>query len=557
MSQPEPLRPGARVGRYRLLERIGAGGMAEVFAARTEGAEGFARTVAIKVVHADVADEEHLLALIDEARVASWLRHPNVVQVLELDRHGDGLYMVMEYLDGWGLDRVLKKAVARGVKATPDAVAALGLQVCEALEYAHQARSDSGQPLDLVHRDIKPSNLMLDARGHVKVVDFGIAKATGLERRTATGVGKGTPAYMSPEQLYGKPVSAASDLFALGCVLFEMATGRLLFEAEAFGPLIMRRQEGFAEADRADLQAACPSLAEAIGGALTQDPEDRVQTAADLATALRAASPGEPRAPLVAWLTDVFDGDPASQTRTLSGAVSPTAAGLGVSATALGVSATAPGVPATAPGVPATQKLPAREDGPDVAATRLVPPPRRSSRAPFLLLAAALTVAVLGIALWPNPDPVAVRTVPSPEPTPEATPEPTPEPAPDPTPELFIPPEPTPTPAPTPTPEPVTAAPDPTPAAAPAPGSARGLVHFTLVPSGTVEVVGQGTVRTPGKIRLPPGEHDVRMLDKEGGVLGTTRIRVQSGETSRCVWKRSGGAMKMLVDSTEPCQLAP
>ena len=557
MSQPEPLRPGARVGRYRLLERIGAGGMAEVFAARTEGAEGFARTVAIKVVHADVADEEHLLALIDEARVASWLRHPNVVQVLELDRHGDGLYMVMEYLDGWGLDRVLKKAVARGVKATPDAVAALGLQVCEALEYAHQARSDSGQPLDLVHRDIKPSNLMLDARGHVKVVDFGIAKATGLERRTATGVGKGTPAYMSPEQLYGKPVSAASDLFALGCVLFEMATGRLLFEAEAFGPLIMRRQEGFAEADRADLQAACPSLAEAIGGALTQDPADRVQTAADLAAALRAASPGERRAPLVAWLTDVFDGDPASQTRTLAGTVSPTAPGLGVSATAPAVPATAPGVPATAPGVPATQKLPAREDSPDVAATRLVPPPRKSSRAPFLLLAAALTLAVLGVAFWPDPDPVAVRTVPSPEPTPEATPEPTPEPAPDPTPELFIPPEPTPTPTPTPTPEPVTAAPDPTPAAAPAPGSARGLVHFTLVPSGTVEVVGQGTVRTPGKIRLPPGEHDVRMLDKEGGVLGTTRIRVQSGETSRCVWKRSGGAMKMLVDSTEPCQLAP
>jgi len=557
LSQPEPLRPGARVGRYRLLERIGAGGMAEVFAARTEGAEGFARTVAIKVVHADVADEEHLLALIDEARVASWLRHPNVVQVLELDRHGDGLYMVMEYLDGWGLDRVLKKAVARGVKATPDAVAALGLQVCEALEYAHQARSDSGQPLDLVHRDIKPSNLMLDARGHVKVVDFGIAKATGLERRTATGVGKGTPAYMSPEQLYGKPVSAASDLFALGCVLFEMATGRLLFEAEAFGPLIMRRQEGFAEADRADLQAACPSLAEAIGGALTQDPADRVQTAADLAAALRAASPGERRAPLVAWLTDVFDGDPASQTRTLAGTVSPTAPGLGVSATAPAVPATAPGVPATAPGVPATQKLPAREDSPDVAATRLVPPPRKSSRAPFLLLAAALTLAVLGVAFWPDPDPVAVRTVPSPEPTPEATPEPTPEPAPDPTPELFIPPEPTPTPTPTPTPEPVTAAPDPTPAAAPAPGSARGLVHFTLVPSGTVEVVGQGTVRTPGKIRLPPGEHDVRMLDKEGGVLGTTRIRVQSGETSRCVWKRSGGAMKMLVDSTEPCQLAP
>ena len=530
MTAPEPLRPGARVGRYQLLERIGAGGMAEVFAARTEGAEGFARTVAIKVVHADVADEEHLLALIDEARVASWLRHPNIVQVHELDRHGDGLYMVMEYLDGWPLDSVLKKAAAAGAKAPMEAVVALGLQVCEALAYAHQARSDAGVLLELVHRDIKPSNLMIDARGHIKVVDFGIAKASGLERRTATGVGKGTPAYMSPEQLYGKPVNASSDLFALGCVLFEVATAERLFDADAFGPLIMRRQEGFTAADRGKLDAAAPALADVIERAVAQDPADRFQTADALASALRSV--GERRDALVDWLTAVFDGDPATHSRTLAG------------------------VPEGTP-VARTEQLPARvadDPAPSIAATRLVPAPRRTG--PLLGVLGLVVAGALAFLLWPSPAPVATRTAPAPEPTPTPS-EPTP-PPPEPTLELFVEsaptpdapaPRPTPTPAPQVTPAPVAAAPD----------AARGTVFFTLVPSGTVEVVDQGSVRTPGQIRLPPGVHDVRLLDKEGGVLATTRIRATSGGTSRCVWERSGGTMTLLVDpaGTEPCVLAP
>lgn len=545
MTAPEPLRPGARVGRYRLLERIGAGGMAEVFAARTEGAEGFARTVAIKVVHADVADEEHLLALIDEARVASWLRHPNVVQVHELDRHGDGLYMVMEYLDGWPLDKVLKKAVAAGSRAPADAVVALGLQVCEALEYAHAATSEDGRPLDLVHRDIKPSNLMVDARGHVKVVDFGIAKASGLERRTATGVGKGTPAYMSPEQLYGKEVSPASDLFALGCVLFEMGTGERLFDADAFGPLIMRRQEGFVAADRAKLEAACPALTEVIARSVAQEAAERYQDAASMGVALRAVS-GDARAPLKAWLDSLFAGDAEAHKRNVIDTVNPTQ----------------PGPPM---GVAATAQLPRREVAPtravpeEIGATRLMPPEKKSGVGWILGLAALLAATVIGVAIWPDPDPVAVRTEP---PTLEQPPEPTPEPTPEVTPELFIEPtpaavEPTPAPVeptPRPTPEPT---PEPTPTET-APGSARGVVHFTLRPAGTVEVVGHKAVRTPGQIRLPPGEHDIRLLDKEGGVLLATRIRVDSGGTHRCAWKRAGGQMQLLQDpaGNEPCVLS-
>jgi len=533
------LRPGARVGRYRLLERIGAGGMAEVFAARTEGAEGFARTVAIKVVHS-VADEENILALIDEARVASWLRHPNVVQVIELHRHGDGLYMVMEYLEGWGLDRVLKTASSSGARASLQAVVALGLQVCEALEYAHSARSDDGVPLKLVHRDIKPSNLMLDPRGHVKVVDFGIAKAVGLERRTATGVGKGTPAYMSPEQLYGREVSPSSDLFALGCVLFELATGERLFDADAFGPLIMRRQEGFTPADRARLDAACPELADVIEKAVSQQPEDRFPDAASMAAALRAAGGADVRAPLKEWMTEAFGADLTTLTRKV---VDP-------------AGDTAPGPPI---GVAATEQLPVAPPTPEVGATRLMPPPaRRQGRGWVAMIGGLLLLGVGLIAFWPEPTPIAVRTEPLPEPVTE------PEPTPEATPALALElPEPTPPREPTPAPEPVTRAPEPTPepptVAVAEPVSARGTVHFTLLPSGTVEVVGQGSSVTPAKMRLPPGEHGVRLLDKEGGVLATTRIRVESGGTSRCTWELVSGQMELLVDpaGTDPCVLLP
>ncbi len=540
------LRPGARVGRYRLLERIGAGGMAEVFAARTEGAEGFARIVAIKVVHS-VADEENILALIDEARVASWLRHPNVVQVIELHRHGDGLYMVMEYLEGWGLDRVLKTAATSGARASAQAVVALGLQVCEALEYAHSARSDEGVPLKLVHRDIKPSNLMLDPRGHVKVVDFGIAKAVGLERRTATGVGKGTPAYMSPEQLYGREVSPSSDLFALGCVLFEMATGERLFDADAFGPLIMRRQEGFVAADQERLEAASPELAAVIGKAVSQQPEDRFADAASMAAALRAVGGADVRGPLKAWMTEAFGADLTTLTRRVVDSSSETEPGRPIGVAATEQLPVAPSTPA-----PPT---------PEVGATRLMPsPPRTHGRGPVVMIGGLLLLGVGLIAFWPDPVPIATRTEPAPEPItePEATPEATPA--------LTLElPEPTPAPIPQPTsaPEPATRAPEATPepptVAVAEPASARGTVHFTLLPSGTVEVVGQRSVRTPGEVRLPAGVHDVRLLDKEGGVLATTRIRVTSGGTSRCSWKRVDGQMQLRVDplGTDPCVLVP
>ncbi len=553
MSGGDALRPGARLGRYRLLERVGAGGMAEVFAARTDGAEGFSRVVAIKVVHADASDEEHLLPLIDEARVASSLSHPNVVQVYELDRHGDGLYMVMEFLDGWPLDRLLKLAASRGVRASDEVVAALAGQLLDALAYAHTAPAEDGTPLELVHRDIKPSNLMIDALGLVKVVDFGIARASNIERRTATGVGKGTPAYMSPEQLYGRPVDPRSDVFAAGCVLYELATGQRLFEADAFGPLILRRTEGFTPADQARLEASSPLLAPVIARAVQQEPEDRWDDAAAMAAELRRLHPATERSAVRGWLTEVLGGDPSALRRTV--------AALGEEPR--GADAVEPTVPVAA--VAATLSL-GSTDRPTspLDPTRLVPPTRRAVT-PWLLGGAALVLGGLGI--WGARS--GPRTVPAADPEPAlvraeaptfAVSEPTPAPPPEPTP---APPLPQPVAAPDPTPTPPRPDLEPTPApviaSAPTQDAARGTLKVVLVPSsGFVEVDGGKARSTPADLRLAPGEHAVALLDKERGLLGATKIRIASGETSVCTWHADGGTLTLKPSPFgDPCEVVP
>lgn len=560
------LGPGARVGRYRLIERIGAGGMAEVFAARGEGAEGFSRLVAIKVVHADVDDEEHLLSLIDEARVASWLRHPGIVRVHELDRHGDGLYMVMELLDGWSLDQLLRRAAGRGARADRDVVADLAEQVLDALVYAHGARTEDGRPLELVHRDIKPANLMVDPRGHVDLVDFGIARVSNIERRTATGVGKGTPAYMSPEQLHGRPVDARSDLFALGCVLFELATGQRLFEADSFAGLILRRQQGFGPDDLRRLEEAAPLLAPLVARAVAQSPDERWPDAAAMRDGLHAVVPRPRRGALRDWVADALGGDPEALRRRVGGDAHLEAS-------------LAPTVAPPAAPVTRTEVSPGDGSVGAVEATRLVSPepaPRRGG------LALLLGVAALGGGLWfglrptdaPNeaepvvavePDTVeepavameiegpGSSTPPEPAPAEDAeasaqrTPEPTPAPAPAPAP------PPASRPAPEPTPSPVAVA---TPLAA---ESARGTLHVTVRGgSAEVQVPGVGSWQTPGKRRLAPGVHPVTLLDKEGGVLGSFRVRVGSGARSTCVWERTPSGLNLVPSAFgDPCEILP
>ncbi len=214
-------------GKYEIGERIGGGGMADVFHAVIRGAEGFERKVAVKRIKRNISTDKGFAKLfIVEARLAAKLMHPNVVQTIDFDRDETGcLYLVMELIDGVDL----RELVASG-RVPISAVVFIVCEVLRALDYAHEMVAD-GRPLTIVHRDISPHNIMLSWQGSVKVVDFGIAKAIENSIASRSGSLKGKVAYMSPEQVHGQALDGRSDLFALGVILHELLTGERLFVA--------------------------------------------------------------------------------------------------------------------------------------------------------------------------------------------------------------------------------------------------------------------------------------------------------------------------------------
>jgi serine/threonine-protein kinase len=225
--------PGARVGRYELMSPIARGGMAEVWLAKQSGPEGFEKVVALKRILAAAGNASDFVTMfLDEARIAAQLSHPNIAQIFELADDSGTYYLAMEYLEGETLSHVLRRSrelsrplpIGLAVRVVSDAAAGLG--------HAHQKRSRSGKPLDIVHRDVSPQNIMVTYEGVVKVVDFGIARAAGRAARTQMGSVKGKVTYMSPEQARGETVDARCDVFALGVVLFEALTGTRLHEGD-------------------------------------------------------------------------------------------------------------------------------------------------------------------------------------------------------------------------------------------------------------------------------------------------------------------------------------
>jgi serine/threonine-protein kinase len=216
------------IGPYRLLTRLGAGGMAEVFLAVAYGASGFEKRVAIKTLLPELRGNARLQRLlIEEARLGARLHHRNLVQVHDLGVV-DGVYFVrMDYVDG----RDLGALVQRG-RPLPGLALLIAEEVALALRHVHRAVDDEGRPLGLVHRDISPANILLSREGEVKLADFGVAKATMLADVTQANVRKGKYAYMSPEQVRGDPLTARSDQFSLGVTLVELLTGARPYDGE-------------------------------------------------------------------------------------------------------------------------------------------------------------------------------------------------------------------------------------------------------------------------------------------------------------------------------------
>jgi eukaryotic-like serine/threonine-protein kinase len=220
-----------RVGRYELIAQLATGGMGEVFLARTRGLAGFEKLVVIKRALPSLVKSDRHHLLFAEARLAATLSHANIVQVHDVGREDDApgaVFLAMEFLHGQDV-----RAILRREPRLPLAQAlAIAQSICAGLHYAHEKRDSDGQPLGIVHRDVSPSNVFVTYDGAVKLIDFGIAKATTLPSETQQGTVKGKPGYMSPEQCRGEPLDRRSDLFCVGILLYEMTTGRSPFTAD-------------------------------------------------------------------------------------------------------------------------------------------------------------------------------------------------------------------------------------------------------------------------------------------------------------------------------------
>src|SRR5688572_2958679 len=269
-----------RVGRYVLLDEIGVGGMASVYLGRLVGPVGFARTVAIKRMHPQAAKDPRFAAMfVDEARLAARIHHPNVISTLDVvDEHGE-LFVVMDFVFGEPLSRLLSSARCRGERMPPTIAASIVAGVLHGLHAAHDTRGDGGEPLQIVHRDVSPQNVLVGADGISRVLDFGVAKARGRLSTTRDGELKGKLRYMSPEQvLRGSEVDRRSDVFAVGVVLFEALTGRRLFdgtnEAET-----LRMVLNVEVSTASEFFPELASFDGVLSRALAADPEQRFPTA--------------------------------------------------------------------------------------------------------------------------------------------------------------------------------------------------------------------------------------------------------------------------------------
>ncbi len=286
-SQPKvPQYPAlARFGRFEILGRLARGGMAEVFLAREAEEDGSVRHVVLKRVLPEMADNPDFLAMfLDEGRTAVRLYHANVCHVYESGEIDGSAFMALEWVHGPSLLDVMQRATAKRVPIHWAIAVEIAVQAASALSYVHQAKGLSGRPLNIVHRDVSPHNIMLSWRGHVKLLDFGIAKTSGEERGGSTA---GKYGYMSPEQAQSRPMDARSDIFALGIVLFELLTGHSLYDRPTLLDTlsaIVREPVPSLVALRPELP---PALEHVVHRALAKDPAQRFQTAGELRAALK------------------------------------------------------------------------------------------------------------------------------------------------------------------------------------------------------------------------------------------------------------------------------
>jgi eukaryotic-like serine/threonine-protein kinase len=436
------------VGRYSIYGKIASGGMASVHFGRLVGAVGFSRIVAVKRLHAHLAeDPEFLSTMIDEARLVARIHHPNVVPTLDVVAADGELLVIMEYVRGESLSRLIKAERARGRYVPPSIASAIVVGALHGLHAAHEVTGEGGVPLGIVHRDVSPQNILVGVDGAARVIDFGVAKAAGRLQTTREGVVKGKVAYMAPEHLTGGEVTRAADVYATGVVLWETLTGRRLFDADNDAQLVTPVLAGAKEPPSHYAPDMPPGLDELVMKALALNPAERFASAQEMADMLRSVAPPAFQTDVSRWVEEVASVTLARRLADLAEIESG-------SVTTLPPSTSARAIPASDTGRPAASEggEEARSIASQLSSVTLETPRRNVASSRPARLVGALGVALLlaaGVAtlLWRAPTtsgaavsaPAAagmssVNVVPaSPNPPPPATSGASEEPAPPPT----------------------------------------------------------------------------------------------------------------------------
>ena len=277
---------GAAIDRYEIVRHVARGGMGSVWLARFSGKHGFEKRVAVKTIRAELAGEARFRTMfLDEARLTARLSHANIAQVLDVGETGEFLYIVFEWVDGKSLEQLCQEKAAQGLTPPADFLVRRMIEVCAGLHAAHELTDENGASLGIVHRDVSPMNVMISEAGFAKVIDFGVAKARDrVAPETRSGMVKGTPQYMAPEQACGHPVDRRADIWAIGATLYRALNGAPPFAdrdalAAFIGGIPMKALPVNID----------PAVRAVVGKALEREKENRFATAEDMRHALEEA----------------------------------------------------------------------------------------------------------------------------------------------------------------------------------------------------------------------------------------------------------------------------
>jgi serine/threonine-protein kinase len=265
--------------------------MATVFLARLGGVGGFQRFVAIKRLHPHLArDHEFIQMFLDEARLAARLHHPHVVPILEIGESEDGYYLVMEYIEGDTLARLMARSAQADRPLPPQVAVRIALDTLAGLHAAHELQDDEGKPLEIVHRDVSPQNILIGVDGSARITDFGVARAASRLTTTRSGQLKGKLSYMAPEQAHGKACDRRADVFAMGIVIWETLAKRRLFKGDGEAETLNRVLYEPIPTLRSANPAVHPALDAVVMKALERDPDARFSSCSEMADALETAA---------------------------------------------------------------------------------------------------------------------------------------------------------------------------------------------------------------------------------------------------------------------------